>query len=462
MKHFRQNLTFRSVSLIAFEAGVIVGAVVAAAYLRLSAETWAATGWEVLVAKAGLVGLTTQVCLYYAELYELRIVKDRRELLARLVQALGAASLLLGVVYFWAPRLIIGRGVFAIAAAFVVVGVTGWRLVFEWTTRRLGPRERLLLIGTNANAVALARELYDRRELGLEIVGFIDPDPRKIGMPVINPGIIGTIDDIPRIIRERRVDRVVVSLADARGQLPMDKLLALKMGGVSFDHLATVYEDYTGKIAVENLRPSWLIFSEGFARSRVRAAVKRAFDVLLALAGLAAGCVLFLITALLVKISSPGPILYRQRRVGQDGVDFTILKFRSMRQDAEAATGAVWAQKNDTRITPIGAFLRKSRLDELPQLWNILRGDMSFVGPRPERPEFVHDLTVQIPYYGQRHVVKPGLTGWAQVKYPYGSTVQDALEKLQYDLFYIKHLSIGLDLFIMLKTIKTVILRKGL
>src|SRR5262245_33029827 len=186
MSHVRQSRNLRSLSQFAFEDAVILGSVVAAAYVRLSEEIWASLGWQELLAKAVVVGALTQVCLYYGELYDLRIVADRRELVARLVQALGAASLLLGLVYFWAPWLIIGRGVFAIAAAFVVVGVTGWRLAFEWLTRRLGPRERLLLIGTNANAVDLARELYERRELGLEIVGFIDPDPAKIGTPVIN------------------------------------------------------------------------------------------------------------------------------------------------------------------------------------------------------------------------------------------------------------------------------------
>jgi exopolysaccharide biosynthesis polyprenyl glycosylphosphotransferase len=205
-----------------------------------------------------------------------------------------------------------------------------------------------------------------------------------------------------------------------------------------------------------------LIFSEGFKRSRLRAAVKRISDVTCAGLGLSVGAPLFALTALAVRVSSPGPILYRQARVGENGRTFQILKFRSMCQDAETASGAVWATQNDPRITSIGVFLRKSRLDELPQLWNIFRGDMSFVGPRPERPEFVRKLTEHIPYYGQRHVVRPGLTGWAQVKYPYGSTMEDALEKLQYELFYIKHMSIGLDLFIMLKTIKTVVLRKGL
>jgi sugar transferase (PEP-CTERM system associated) len=295
--------------------------------------------------------------------------------------------------------------------------------------------------------VNLARELFERRhELGVEIVGFIDPDPSKVGEPMINPGIIGTVDDISTIIRTRSVDRVVVSLADARGKLPMNKLLDMKLQGVTFDHLASVYEEYTGKIALENLRPSWLIFSSGFNGTRAVKAAKRLMDIAAAVTGLVLAGPLMLAIAAMVRLTSSGPALYHQVRVGYRDRQFVLHKFRSMRVDAEALTGAVWAKAGDPRVTPIGRFLRKSRLDELPQLWNVLVGDMSFVGPRPERPEFVEELTREIPFYGQRHTVRPGLTGWAQVKYSYGASREDALEKLQYELFYIKNLSISLDM----------------
>ena len=295
----------------------------------------------------------------------------------------------------------------------------------------------------------------------MDIVGFVDVDQARVGEPVVNPAIVGTILDIPRIVSEMKVDRVVVSLADARGKLPMDRLLEMKLAGVTFDHLASVYEEYTGKIAIENLRPSWLIFSTGFAKSGAVAIGKRSADIVLAAVGLLLAAPIMGLVALAVRLTSTGPALYHQQRVGQHDKIFTIHKFRSMRQDAEAKTGAVWATTNDSRITPIGRLLRKTRLDELPQLWNVLRGDMSFVGPRPERPEFVSQLTEQIPFYGLRHFVKPGVTGWAQVCYTYGASVEDALEKLQYDLFYIKNLSMGLDLFVIFKTVQTVILRRG-
>jgi exopolysaccharide biosynthesis polyprenyl glycosylphosphotransferase len=242
----------------------------------------------------------------------------------------------------------------------------------------------------------------------------------------------------------------------------MDTLLQIRLSeGVVFNYLPSVYEEFTGKISVENLRPSWLIFSEGFRKSRRLMFVKRTFDVVASLCGLILGAPLMLLTAALVKISSPGPVLYHQTRVGADGRLFTVHKFRSMVANAEAGTGAVWAKQNDARVTQLGRFMRRSRLDELPQLWNVLTGEMSMVGPRPERPEFVDSLTRQIPFYGQRHIVRPGLTGWAQVRYTYGASVEDAMQKLQYDLFYIKNLSFALDLFVLFSTLKTVIQRRG-
>jgi exopolysaccharide biosynthesis polyprenyl glycosylphosphotransferase len=254
----------------------------------------------------------------------------------------------------------------------------------------------------------------------------------------------------------------VVSLADARGKLPMQKLLEMKLDGVTFDHLPSVYEEYTGKIAVENLRPSWIIFSGGFRKSPAVAACKRLGDITVAALVLVAALPIMGLIAIAVRLTSTGPVLYHQRRVGRHGVPFTVHKFRTMRHGAEAESGPVWASKDgDPRLTPIGGWLRRVRLDELPQLVNIIRGEMSLVGPRPERPEFVSALTEQIPYYGQRHVVRPGLSGWAQIRYTYGASTEDALQKLQYDLYYIKNLSIALDVYIMFETIKTIVLRKG-
>ena len=458
------RVTSRTGTLAVVEHLLIILAVCFAAALRLG-DDWMGNGLVAsgLLWRASLIAAVLQIALHYCDLYELRTLTDRRALVVGLIQALGATSAILALIYYWVPDLIIGRGVFALASVFVGALVAGWRLAFEWLSLRVAV-ERLLIVGTSAAAVALARELFERRqELGVELVGFVDADPARVGTAMINPGVIGAVEDIPTIIRERKVDRVVVSLADARGKLPMDGLLHMKLNdGVQFDHLASVYEEYTGKIAVENLRPSWLIFSKGFKTTRLTAASKRFLDVAVASLGLMLAAPLFLIVAAAIRLTSPGPVFYSQKRVGKDGSVFVIHKFRSMRPDAEAQTGAVWAAGgDDPRVTTVGRFLRRSRIDELPQLWNVLKGDMSFVGPRPERPEFVSSLTKKIPFYGQRHVVRPGLTGWAQVRHSYGATVDDALHKLQYELFYIKHMSIAFDLFIALETLKTVLVRRG-
>ena len=457
-----QNVTWRSTTLVVFETLLIVSAIATGAYMRLGADAVQLVRQDNGLLKALLIAYVCQLCLYYADLYDdPRVAVDRRELLVRIFQALGVTSLILSLLYYWFPDLVLGRGVFAISAVLVVLSVIGWRIGFSWVAARVGPRERLLMVGTGAAGVGLARELHQRQDLGVEIVGFVDPDPTKIGTPLFNPSVIGTIEDIPSIVRTRAIDKVVVSLADARGKLPMEKLLEMRLEGVAFEHLATVYEKYTGKIAVENLRPSWLIFSEGFHRSRWRETLKRTVDLVAAGICLTLVAPIVLLLAIAVKLTSRGPAFYSQKRVGYHGKIFTVHKLRSMRADAEAGTGAVWSKPGDSRITPLGRFMRRTRLDELPQLWTILQGDMSLVGPRPERPEFVEALSKEIPFYGQRHFVKPGVTGWAQVRYTYGASVEDAMHKLQYDLFYIKNLSLSLDLFVIFETIKTVVLRRG-
>jgi sugar transferase (PEP-CTERM system associated) len=456
-------LNRRSAALAVLECTAIIAVVALSAEILLGSDrAWLLFLYENGWFKAAVIALACQVCFYFADLYDLRN-HEVRDVFIRIVHALGAASVLLAILYLCVPSLIVARAVFIIASILTLSAMGVWRLALERLTHVVAPRERLLIVGTTPAAIDLARELFDRRmALGVDIVGFVDPDPSRVGKPVLNPGVIGTLEDIPSIVRARGVDRVVVSLADARGRLPMDKLLDMRLDGVRFDHLASVYEEYTGKIAVENLRPSWLIFSAGFRKTRMLRLLKRSTDVIAAAIGLLLAAPLMAIVAAAVKITSPGHVLYHQRRVGQYGRIFTVHKFRSMRQDAEAKTGAVWASKaGDPRVTSIGRFIRKTRLDELPQLWNVLIGDMSLVGPRPERPTFVEQLTSQIPFYGQRHFVRPGLTGWAQVRYTYGASVEDAMEKLQYDLFYIKNMSLAFDAFIALVTVKTVLLRRG-
>jgi len=454
------GLTLRRWSLLAVDNLLIVGGLTTAVIIRLGASasliTWAYL-WRVL-----LIAGVFQISLHYCDLYEPGRLRDRNHLLVKLFQAFAATSLILAILYYWLPATTIGRGIVLMGGLVVVALVAGWRFAFDVFSTSVGA-ERLLIVGMSQASVELARELSHRGpDLGVEIVGFVDVEPNERRTSAGPAEIIGRISDIPRIASERRVDRVIVSLADARGKLSMDQLLDMKLhDGVRFDHLASVYEEFTGRIAVENLRPSWLIFSEGFRKSPLLSGAKRAVDLVCALIGIVLTGPIMLLVACAVKLSSPGPAIYSQRRVGLNGRVFTVHKFRSMRADAESATGAVWATQNDPRVTPVGRFLRRTRLDELPQFWNVLHGDMSLVGPRPERPEFVAELTKSIPYYGQRHVVRPGVTGWAQIRHGYTASVEDALQKLQYDLFYVKNMSLTLDTFIVAETLKTVLVRRG-
>src|SRR5687767_2798206 len=360
--------TWRSFVLVAGETALLAAAVVVSSVLVGGPHAWELLADNTAILRVLLIVVVCQLCLHYADLYDLRTMTTKRDFVSRLMRAIGATSLILGIAYWLFPLLVVEQGVFLLSAALAALLVMAWRSAFEVVTARLAPRERLLLVGTSPAAIVLARELHERRnELGVNIVGFVDPDPTRVGAPVINPGVVGTIDDIPALASRLSVDRVVVSLSDQRGKLPMDRLLDMRLrSGVLFDHLASIYEEYTGKIALENLRPSWLVFSTGFRKTRLFMMTKRAFDLLAAVTGLILATPLMVLSALLVKIESPrDPILYHQERVGLNGRPFTIHKFRTMRNDAEQHTGPVWsAGDRDPRITVVGRFMRKTRLDE--------------------------------------------------------------------------------------------------
>jgi sugar transferase (PEP-CTERM system associated) len=455
MQVFNRHVSTRGLTVFAAELLLISGSVALAATLQGSTDL--ATG----IWKVGLVTLVCQLCLYYNDFYDLTLVHSNRELIVRLLQAVGAASIVLAILYLVAPALMIGDGIFVSALFVFVVGILGWRLLFNSLTRSLRLEERILVVGTGETARTVTRQILAQRDFAYRVIGFIDDDPRRIGERLVNPGIIGTPLDIPRLVSQHQVDRIIVGLSDRRGKLPVDELLQAKMSGVRVEDATTTYERVTGKILIDGLRPSWLIFSDGFRVSRLTRWMKRGIDLGLSVALAVVSAPLMLLTAIAIAIESGLPVLYCQERVGENGRRFTLCKFRSMRTDAEQAGTPVWATDGDSRVTRVGRIIRTTRLDELPQLWNVVRGDMSFVGPRPERPFFVDELTRQIPFYQQRHAVKPGLTGWAQVKYRYGSTIEDATEKLRYDLYYIKHLSVFFDLTIVFDTVKVVLFRKG-
>ena len=454
MQVFNRYVSTRGLTVFAAELLLISGSVGAAAALQNTPDL-AANLWKI-----GLVTLVCQLCLYYNDFYDLTLVHSNRELVVRLLQAVGSASIMLAALYFVIPGLMIGDGIFVSALFVFMAGIFGWRLLFNSVSRSFRLSERILVLGTGETARKVTRQILDQHDFAYDVVGFIDDDASRIGERIVNPGIVGTPADIGRLIAEHKIDRIIVGLSDRRGKLPVDELLHAKLRGVRVEEATTTYERVTGKILIDDLRPSWLIFSDGFHVSRLSRWIKRAIDLTLATILAICAAPFMLLTALAVALESGFPVLYCQERVGESGRTFTLFKFRSMRKDAEKGL-PVWATDGDERVTRIGRFIRLARLDELPQFWNILRGDMSFVGPRPERPFFVAELAKEIPFYMQRHAVKPGLTGWAQVKYRYGSSIEDAMEKLRYDLYYIKHLSVFFDLTIVFDTVKVVLFRKG-
>jgi sugar transferase (PEP-CTERM system associated) len=455
MQLFNRHVSTRSLTIFAGELFLIFGSVAIAANLQSGAEI-VGNLWKI-----ALVTVICQLCLYYNDFYDLTVVHSNREVIVRLLQAVGAASIVLAALYLVVPALMIGDGTFVSALFVFLIGILGWRLIFNRLSGSLNMQERILVVGTGETARKVARQILDQHDFPYLVVGFIDDNPFRVGERILNPGIVGTPADIPRLIIEQEIRRIVVGLSDRRGKLPVEQLLQAKMAGVRVEDATTTYERVTGKILIDDLRPSWLIFSDGFRVSRITRLMKRSIDVALATILGVLSIPLMILTAIAVWLESGTPVLYRQERVGENGRTFTLYKFRSMGMDAEKGGTPLWAKEDDDRVTRVGRFIRTTRLDELPQLWNVLRGDMSFVGPRPERPYFVGELAREIPFYQQRHAVKPGLTGWAQVKYRYGASLEDAMEKLRYDLYYIKHLSVFFDLTIVFDTVKVVLFRKG-
>jgi sugar transferase (PEP-CTERM system associated) len=454
MQLFNRYVSPRGLTVFGCEILLIFGSVAIAARAHGAGADVAHDLWKI-----ALVTGLCQICFYYNDLYDLTIVHSSRELLIRLLQAAGAASILIALLYLAAPSIAIGNGIFVSSLVIFLIAIIAWRMLFNRLAYSANLEERVLIVGAGTTARMVARQIQTEHDFGYRVVGFINDEPG--GQGVLNPATLGHAEDIPRIVKDHDVDRIVVGLSDRRGKLPISELLEAKLSGVYVEDATSMYERLTGKILVDDLKPSMLIFSDGFVISRWTRIQKRAIDLTLASIGAILSAPLALLTAIAVKLDSDGPALYGQVRVGEGGRPFTVWKFRSMRTDAEKGGKPIWATDQDNRITRVGRFIRKTRLDELPQFWNVLRGDMSFVGPRPERPFFVEQLAREIPFYQQRHAVKPGLTGWAQVKYQYGSSVEDAMEKLRYDLYYIKHLSVSLDVSIVFDTVKVILFGKG-
>ncbi len=452
----------RTLLLILAEAVLLFGGLVAAVYIRLGANS----SYYELNTKHGYykAALATAFFLgafYLYDLYNFVVMHDRRELVLRLIQALGLTWVALAIVFYLAPGLKFGRGISLIALPLALGLMVGWRVSIHWLLGHPSVGERILIVGSGEVAVEIAREVLERRDAGYRIVGFVDNDPALVGKSLINPRVIGVTTELADIVRRENIDRIFVAQGERRGQFPTRQLLDLSLGGhVAIEEGASFYERTTGRVHLNMMRPSWLIFSGRGRQARLSGVARALLHRGIALAGAIVSLPIALVAAVLIKLESPGPALYRQERVGKNGHPFTIMKFRSMRLDAER-DGPVWAQTGDDRTTRVGRVIRKIRVDEIPQFWNILRGEMNFVGPRPERPHFVAQLAEEIPFYEQRHLIPPGLTGWAQIKYPYGSSIEDARQKLQYDLYYIKNQSLLLDAVILFETVKTILFGRG-
>jgi sugar transferase (PEP-CTERM system associated) len=448
--------------LILAEAFLVYGAIIFAVYIRVGV----ADAPLELIEKSGYLkaGVAAFFCLfafYLFDLYDFLMMHDRKELVLRLVQALGLAWIALAISFYTFPSLNLGRGISLIALPLALTLMVSWRVSIHWFLGHPDFGERILIVGSGNLAVELAREVLDRPDAGYRIVGFVGTDAELLGKSLINPRVIGMTEQLDEIVKRDGIDRIVVAMGERRGQFPTNKLLQLSLAGqVNIEEGASFYERLTGRVSLNMIRPSWLIFT-GRGRQAKLSEFSRIFvHWMVALIGAILSLPLVLITAIFIKLESRGPVFYKQERVGKNGRTFVLMKFRSMRVDAEQ-DGPVWASKGDARTTRVGRIIRKCRVDEIPQFWNILKGEMSFVGPRPERPHFVAQLAEEIPFYQQRHLIAPGLTGWAQIKYPYGASIEDARQKLQYDLFYIKNQSLVLDAIVLFETVKIILFGRG-
>lgn len=452
---FNVYYSTRTIILLMCEALIVSGSFLLATKLILGPDTYICLNYEYGVLKIAALTVVTLLLSYYFDLYEPQRISERWEIYFRLLLVLGFLSFLLSALVYFFPQVDIAHYVLLLGLMFLTLGLVIWRGAYEWIIGREVFRERVYVLGGGDRARMIAETLRTRKDAGMEVIGFeampTDKVERREAFSTMLESFRG---------RTPAIDRVVIALEDRRGELPLRELLKLRFDGVVIEEAGALLERLTGKLYLDGLRPSNFIYGEGFRVKPSQQISRRFVSTLAAATGLILFLPFFPLVALAVRLSSAGPIFFRQTRVGMGGRNFTVFKFRTMRTDAEAA-GAKWASKDDPRATRVGRLMRKTRIDEIPQLWNVLRGDMGFVGPRPERPEFVPWLSENIPYFDLRHLIRPGLTGWAQVRYGYGSTLEEAREKLEYDLYYIKHMTLGLDLLIMFETIKTILRRRG-
>ena len=459
LRVFNKDLPLRNLIFVCGEGVLIYTVVLVSTSLQLGSFNAFFSSYQV-PANALLIMVVFLTSFYFNDLYNLKVTDSYMGLGCRLTKAIGIAFIILALICFGVPSLFSGNGIFALSILFVLLGIS-WRYAYNYLLRKKMFTEKVLVLGSGRLCRKILDEISESRDSGYQVTGLVSTNSVPAlniasGIPVFNMN--GSLYELAESLMSRKI---IVAMDQKRGSLPTADLLHCKMNGFKILEGESFYEKLTGKILVEQINPSWFIFSKGFRKSRFTRIMKRTTGLILAGLGLLLASPLIGIIALAIKLDSKGPIIFKQVRCGQGERPFELSKFRSMIDNAEADSGPTWAQNDDCRVTRVGKILRKYRLDEIPQMWNVLKGDMSFVGPRPERPEFVEKLKKIIPYYSERHAVKPGLTGWAQISYGYGASVEDSLEKLKYDLFYIKNMNILMDLMIIFGTIKVVLNYNG-
>lgn len=458
-----ENRFFPVRSAVCFfvEGGIILLSVVASfLVLHGSGHTGIVTFEDALV-RGVVVAFFCQSCMYLLDLYDLKLSQSLGEIFFSLIFAVGFVCIGIGLISYAVPDFGVEGRMYYLTILFVAIFLFIWRMIFDYYLSRFAPSENILIAGTGDVARLVAREVIERKRLGFRLVGFVASTSSMENKNGEVGEVLGDYSRLSELVEKHRVRKLVVAITERRGEYPIKEMLGIRVSGCKVLEWPGFFEKLAGRIPIDNLVPSFFIFNEGFRKPDIVLFIRRVISTIVAVLMLLLLFPILLVVACLVKLDSPGPIFYTQTRVGQKGKLFRIFKFRSMRKDAETNGGAKWAEKDDLRITRIGKFLRITRLDELPQLFNVLRGDLDLVGPRPERPEFVEKLQSMIPYYSLRHTVKPGLTGWAQVMFTYCGTIEESKEKLQYDLFYIKNMSIKLDLLVLFRTLKIVLLGRG-
>ena len=462
IKLFRQYVSSRKIVFVIGEGILIFLAVFLAAFYFLGGSISIEGLLEMIWPKVLVIVIVTQLSLYFSDLYEFKTTDSSIDLASRLIQSIGVTSIFLAAVYYLWPDMIIGRWIFFASLILLLFFLVSWRLLYSFGIRKKLFTEKAIVLVSGGLAQNILDEINSRKDLPYNIYSVIMYDRNqecndKFGDMPVNYGF----DNICDLVEAEEIRSVIVALDEKRGVFPHKELLDCKIRGVNIIDGESFYERITGKLLVEKINPSWLIFSDGFVKSRISRVMKRSVGVLLSTVMLIVFSPLLLVVAVAIKLDSRGSAFFSQERVGEYGKIFMMHKFRSMDADAEIESGPVWAEEDDPRITRVGRIIRKLRIDEIPQLWNVFKGDMSFVGPRPERSFFVKRLKEIIPYYNERLSVKPGVTGWAQIKYAYSSSEEEALEKLKYDLYYIKNMSIVMDLIIIFHTVKIVLLGRG-